>query len=278
MTTTQSSISSTSPTPTVPSGSGRVANIVLDSFTEAGRHVRIIPRNIEVLIFATIQPVMFVLLFSFVFGGSIQVPGYPDYDQYLMPGIFAQTVVFGSVFTSVGLAEDLSKGLIDRLRSLPIVQSSVLIGRTLSDLVRNIITFIAMLAVAFVLGFRFEGSLTSAAAATALLLLFSYGLSWVQALIGLSVGSVEAANSAGFLWMFPMTFVSSAFIDTRNLQYAWLRTVADVNPFTQVTNAARALYNGTDPGDAVMWSLVWSIGLVVVFAAIATRKFKTSSE
>ena len=278
MSRTNSSIRSAPTTPTVTRGPGHVAGIALDSFTEAGRHVRIIPRNIEVLIFATIQPVMFVLLFSFVFGGSIQVPGYPDYDQYLMPGIFAQTVVFGSVFTSVGLAEDLSKGLIDRLRSLPIAQSSVLIGRTLSDLVRNLITFVTMLAVAFLLGFRFEGSLMSAAAATALLLLFSYGLSWVQALIGLSVSSVEAANSAGFLWMFPMTFVSSAFIDTRNLQYAWLRTVADVNPFTQLTNAARALYNGNDPGDAVMWSLLWSIGLIVVFAALANRKFKVSSD
>ncbi|MFW2381871.1 MAG: ABC transporter permease, partial [Acidimicrobiales bacterium] len=260
-------------------GSTGLAGVVIDSLTEAGRHLRIIPRNIELLIFATIQPVMFVLLFSFVFGGSIATPeGFTDYDQYLMPGIFAQTVVFGSAFTSIGLAEDLSKGFIDRLRSLPIAQSSVLIGRTLSDVVRNAITFISMLLVAFLLGFRFEGSLLAALGATALLLFFSYGLSWVQALIGLSVSSVEAANSAGFIWMFPMTFVSSAFIDTSNLQYEWLRQVADANPFTQVTNAARALYNGNDPGNSVMVSIAWAVGMIVVFAALSTRKFNKISD
>ncbi|NNE95354.1 MAG: ABC transporter permease [Acidimicrobiales bacterium] len=260
-------------------GSTGLIGIITDSLTESGRHLRIIPRNIELLIFATIQPVMFVLLFSFVFGGSIQTPpGFTDYDQYLMPGIFAQTVVFGSAFTSIGIAEDMSKGFIDRLRSLPIAQSSVLIGRTLSDVVRNAITFVTMLLVAFLLGFRFEGSLLGALGATALLLFFSYGLSWVQALIGLSVSSVEAANSAGFIWMFPITFVSSAFIDTSNLQYAWLRTVADWNPFTQVTNAARALYNGNDPGDAVMTSILWAVGMIVLFAFLATRKFNQISD
>ncbi|NNF53195.1 MAG: ABC transporter permease [Acidimicrobiales bacterium] len=264
---------------TPPTGSAGLAGIVVDTLTEAGRHLRIIPRNIELLIFATIQPVMFVLLFSFVFGGSIATPsGFRDYDQYLMPGIFAQTVVFGSAFTSIGIAEDLSKGFIDRLRSLPIAQSSVLIGRTISDLVRNMITFVTMLLVAFLLGFRFEGSLLAALGATALLLFFSYGLSWVQALIGLSVSSVEAANSAGFIWMFPMTFVSSAFIDPENLQYAWLRTVADWNPFTKVTNAARALYNGTDTGNNIEWSIAWAVGMIVVFAVLATRKFNQISD
>ncbi len=263
---------------TPPTGSAGLAGVVLDSLTEAGRHLRIIPRNIEVLIFATIQPVMFVLLFSFVFGGEIEIPGFDNYDQYLMPGIFAQTVVFGSAFTSIGIAEDLSKGFIDRLRSLPIAQSSVLIGRTISDLVRNIITFITMLAVAFLLGFRFEGSLMAALGATALLLFFSYGLSWVQALIGLSVSSVEAANSAGFIWMFPMTFVSSAFIDPATLKYDWLVTVANANPFTKVTNAARALYNGNDAGNNIQWSIAWAIGMIVVFAILATRKFNKISD
>ena len=254
-----------------------LGNLFRDSATEAGRHLRILPRTVELLIFATIQPVMFVLLFSYIFGGSIEIPGFDDYDQYLMPGIFAQTVVFGSVFTSIGIAEDLSKGLIDRLRSLPIAQASVLIGRTLSDLLRNVVTFLIMLAVAFLLGFRFDGSLAAALGATALLLLFSYGLSWVQALIGLSVGSVEAANSAGFIWMFPMTFVSSAFIATNTLP-SWLQTVADANPFTHVTNAARALYNGNDPGNSVVWALAWSVGIIVVFSIISVRKFGQSTK
>lgn len=263
----------TSPTP---SPTARAGNIWTDSVTEAGRHIRILPRNVEILVFATIQPIMFILLFSVVFGGEIQIPGFDEYDQYLMPGIFAQTLVFGTSFTSVGIAEDLSKGLIDRLRSLPISQAAVLIGRTISDFVRNIITFVVMIVVAFLLGFRIEGSLGAAAAATALLLFFSYGLSWVQALVGLSVSSVEAANAAGFTWMFPLTFVSSAFIATDTLP-RWLTVAADVNPFTQVTNASRALYNGNDPGSSVGWSLAWSVGMIVVFSLLSIRKYRLSS-
>jgi ABC-2 type transport system permease protein len=247
-----------------------------DSWTEAGRHLRIVPRNVELLLFATIQPIMFVVLFVYVFGGSIEVAGYDNYDQFLLPGIFSQSLVFNSAFTGVGLAEDLQKGLVDRLRSLPMARSAVLIGRTVSDLVRNVFTFFVMLGVAFIIGFRFEGSLAGAVAATALLLLFSYSLSWVQALIGLSVKSVEAANSAGFIWMFPMTFVSSAFVDPSTMP-DWLEPVADANPFTIVTNAARALYNGVDTGNDVWWTLLWSFGLIAVFAALSTRKFDRST-
>jgi ABC-2 type transport system permease protein len=177
--------------------SSPASTVLQDSWTEAGRHLRIVPRNIELLIFATIQPIMFIVLFAYVFGGSISVPGFANYDQYLMPGIFSQSLVFGSAFTGVGLAEDLSKGLVDRLRSLPMSRAAVLIGRTVSDLLRNVFTFVVMLVIAFAIGFRFEGGLADAMLATLLLLLFSYALSWVQAAIGLSVGSVEAANSAG---------------------------------------------------------------------------------
>lgn len=247
-----------------------------DSWVEAERHLRIIPRNVELLLFAAVQPVMFVVLFVYVFGGSIEVPGYENYDQYLLPGIFSQSLVFGSAFTGIGLAEDLSKGLIDRLRSLPMARSAVLVGRTVSDLVRNLFTFFVMLGVAFLIGFRFEGSLLEAVQATVLLLLFSYALSWVQALIGLSVGSVEAANSAGFIWMFPMTFVSSAFIDPATLP-AGLQLIAEVNPFTIVTNAARALYNGKPVGNNAIYSLMWSIGIIVVFAGLSIRKFNRST-
>jgi ABC-2 type transport system permease protein len=247
-----------------------------DSWTEATRHLRIIPRNVELLIFATVQPIMFVLLFVYVFGGSIEVPGFANYEQYLLPGIFAQTVLFGSAFTGVGLAEDLTRGLIDRLRSLPMAHSAVLIGRTLSDLVRNILTFVIMFVVALIIGFRVEGSLTQAIGATLLLLAFSYAFSWIQALIGLSVRSVEAANSAGFIWMFPLTFVSSAFVDTRNMP-SWLRGVADANPFTKVTNATRALYNGMDAGADLWWSLGWAAAITVVFSTLAIRKFGSSA-
>jgi ABC-2 type transport system permease protein len=247
-----------------------------DSWTEASRHLRIVPRNIELLLFSTIQPIMFVVLFVYVFGGSIDVEGYDDYIQFLLPGIFSQSLVFNSAFTGVGLAEDLQKGLIDRLRSLPMARSAVLIGRTVSDLVRNVFTFFVMLGVSFLIGFRFEGSLAAAVGATLLLLLFSYSLSWVQALIGLSVKSVEAANSAGFIGMFPVTFVSSAFVDPATMP-DWLEPIADANPFTIVTNAARALYNGLDPGNDVWLSVVWSVGVIVVFATLATRKFDRST-
>ena len=250
--------------------------LLRDSWTEATRHLRALPRSPELLVFATIQPVMFVLLFAYVFGGSIEVPGYDDYNQFLMPGIFAQMVLFNSAFTGVGVAEDLSKGIIDRLRSLPMYPSAVLIGRTLSDVGRNIITFAVMLAVAFAIGFRFEGTLVEAALATLLLFAFSYAFSWVQALMGLSVGSVEAANSAGFIWMFPLTFVSSAFVDPASMP-GWLQPVANANPFTIVTNATRALYNGRDAGNDPWIALAWAVGITVVFALLSARKFASAA-
>jgi ABC-2 type transport system permease protein len=255
----------------------RVTLALKDSLVEAERHLRIVPRNIELLIFATIQPIMFLVLFAYVFGGSIQVPGFTNYDQFLVPGIFSQSLVFGSALTGIGIAEDLSKGLVDRLRSLPMARAAVLVGRTVSDLVRNVLTFVVMVAVAFwPVGFRFDGGLAAALWATLLLLLFSYALSWVQALMGLSIGSVEAANSAGLIWMFPLTFVSSAFVDPDTMP-DWLRPVAEANPFTIVTDAARALYNGHPVGNDALWSILWSIGIIVVFATLSIRKFNNST-
>jgi ABC-2 type transport system permease protein len=251
--------------------------LLRDTWNEAVRHLRIVPRAIDLLIFATLQPVMFVLLFVYVFGGSIRAPGeYANYKQFLLPGIFAQTTLFGTTATGIGLAEDMTKGFVDRLRSLPIVQSSVLIGRTVSDLVRNVITFTIMLAVAFAVGFRFKGSLAEAAAATGLLLAFSYAFSWIQAFFGLKVKSVEAANSAGFVWMFPLTFISSAFVPTQNMT-PWLRRIADNNPFTVATNAGRALYNGNPAGDNVWKALLWAVGITVVFATLSIRTFARST-
>jgi len=247
-----------------------------DSWTEALRHLRAIPRNPELMVFVVVQPVMFVLLFVYVFGGEIEIPGYDSYRQYLMPGIFAQTVLFGSSFTGVGLADDLQKGIVERLRSLPMHQSAVLVGRTLSDLVRNVLTFVIMLAVAFAVGFRFEGSVVGAVGATFLLFAFAYAFSWIQALIGLSVGSVEAANSAGFIWMFPLTFVSSAFVSTDTMPGP-LQAFADANPFTILTNAVRALYNGADPGNDVWIAVAWAVGITAVFSFLSARKFASST-
>ena len=251
--------------------------LLRDTWTEANRHLIATIRNPDLLVFAAIQPIMFVVLFVYVFGGAISVPGYSSYEQFVVPGIFAQTVVFGSAFTSIGIAEDMQKGFIDRLRSLPIYPSAVLIGRTFSDLLRNIFTFVIMLVVGLLVGFRLEGGLADGLIATMLLLAFAYAFSWIQALIGLSVKSVEAANSAGFIWMFPMTFISSAFVSTETMP-SWLQTVADVNPFTIVTNATRALYSGKDPGNSVWLSLAWAVGITVVFAALSFRKFSSTSK
>lgn len=258
-----------------PLKSGVVATL-RDSWVEATRHLRVMPRNPELIVFATLQPVMFVLLFVYVFGGAIEVPGYSEYDQFLLPGIFAQSVVFNSAFTSVGIAEDMQKGYIDRLRSLPMSRAAVLIGRTVSDLVRNVFTFVVMLGVSFAIGFRFEGTLLAALGATLLLLLFSYSMAWIQALIGLNVGSVEAANSAGFVWMFPLTFVSSAFVDPSQMP-GWLQPIAINNPFTIATNASRAMYNGIDPGADLWLSIAWSIAIIAVFATWSTRQFARST-
>ncbi|MGB3411714.1 MAG: ABC transporter permease [Microthrixaceae bacterium] len=247
-----------------------------DTWAEASRHLIATWRNPDLLVFASLQPIMFVVLFVYVFGGAIDIPGYSSYQQFVVPGIFAQTVVFGSAYTGIGIAEDMSKGFIDRLRSLPMFQPAVLIGRTLSDLLRNVFTFVIMLVVGFIVGFRLEGGLLRALLATLLLLAFAWAFSWVQAFIGLSVKSVEAANSAGFIWMFPMTFVSSAFVSTDSMPN-WLAKVAEVNPFTIVTNATRALYNGQPAGNDVYWSILWAAGLTIVFSLLSFRKFQSAS-
>lgn len=271
--TDRSVTSSVEAKPDVPGG---VIWALRDSWNEATRHLRAVPRSPELLLFATLQPIMFVLLFNYVFGGAVQAPGFSSYTQFLIPGVFAQTVVFGSAFTGVGLAEDLQKGFVDRLRSLPINQAAVLVGRTMSDLCRNIFTFGVMLAVSFLIGFRFEGGLLRGMVATLLLLGFSYSFSWIQALIGMSVSSVEAANSAGFIWMFPLTFVSSAFVPTETMP-GWLKAIAEANPFTVVTNAARALYSGSPVGNGVWMSAMWAIGIAVVFSTLSIRKFARSN-
>lgn len=245
-----------------------------DVWTEAGRHLRVIPRSPDLIIFASIQPVMFVLLFVYVFGGSISIPGYASYEQYLLPGVFAQTAVFGSGFTGAGLAFEMQSGLVERLRTLPMNRAAVLIGRTVSDLVRNAFTFTMMLVVGFIVGFRIEGSIIEGVAATALLLGFSYAFSWIQALIGLSASSLETVQAAGFIWMFPMTFVSSAFVDPDTFP-APLRVFAEYNPFTVATNAIRALYNGNPPGNDLWIALLWAAAIIAVFGYLSVRRFAT---
>jgi ABC-2 type transport system permease protein/oleandomycin transport system permease protein len=243
-----------------------------DSWTEALRHLRAMPRSPEILVFSAVQPIMFVLLFVFVFGESVAVPG-GDYTQYVMAGIFSQTVVFGTAWTSVGIAEDMSKGIIERLRSLPMFQPAVLIGRSISDVVRNLFTFVVMIVVAFAVGWTIEGPIYEALLGFAILFAFGYSLSWVQAFIGVSVSSVEVANSAGFIWMFPMTFISSAFVDPSNMP-GWLEAIANANPFSIVTDVVRDTYDGVDPGSDLWVALAWIVGITAVFSLLAVRKFQ----
>ncbi|MET0420092.1 MAG: ABC transporter permease [Acidimicrobiia bacterium] len=250
--------------------------LLRDTATEAKRHLKALPRNPELLVFAALQPIMFVILFVYVFGGAIDVPGYTNYKQFVIPGIFAQTVLFGSIYTGLGIAEDLSRGFIDRLRSLPMYSSAMLLGRSLSDLVRNALSFAIMLIVSFIVGFRFEGSLWGAAAATLLLFLFSYAFSWVQAYTGLVAGSAEAVNSIAFLWMFVAVFISSAFVDPQSMP-SWLQPIAEHNPVSIVIDAARALYNGKPAGNDPWIALLWAVGITVAFATLSMRKYRSTT-
>jgi ABC-2 type transport system permease protein/oleandomycin transport system permease protein len=234
-----------------------------------------LPRIPEVLIFALIQPVMFVLLFRYVFGGAIATPG-ESYVNYLMPGIFAQTVAFGAVASGIGLAEDLRRGIIDRFRSLPMARSAVLVGRTVSDLVRNAAVVGVMYIVGVLVGFRPEGSVGAQLVAFMLLLLTSFAFSWIGVVIALSMKTVEAVQSAGFIWLFPLTFASSAFVPTDSMP-TWLQVFADHQPFTIVVNAVRALFLDQPVGNYIWLTLAWMIGIIAVMIPLATRQYRRRS-
>lgn len=234
-----------------------------------------LPRIPEVLIFALIQPVMFVLLFRYVFGGAIATPG-ESYVNYLMPGIFAQTVAFGAVASGIGLAEDLRRGIIDRFRSLPMARSAVIVGRTVSDLVRNFAVVMVMYVVGILVGFRPEGSVGAQVLAFLLLLLTSFAFSWIGVVIALSMKTVEAVQSAGFIWLFPLTFASSAFVPTDTMP-GWLQAFADNQPFTIVVNAVRALFLDLPVGNYVWLTLAWMVGIIAVMVPVATRQYRRRS-
>lgn len=240
---------------------------ISDALVLAKRNLVQIPRIPEELIFSTIQPIMFVLLFRYVFGGAIVVQG-TSYVNYLMAGIFAQTVIFGSTSTGIGLANDLQRGLVDRFRSLPMAKSAVLTGRTLSDLVRNTFVIIVMWTVGLLVGFRPQGNVLSWFAAAGLLLLTSFAFSWISATIGLLVSTVEAAQSAGFIWLFPLTFASSAFVPTKSMP-DWLRTFAEHQPVSLIVNAVRGLLLNQADSSTILQALAWCIGILIIFFPLA---------
>jgi ABC-2 type transport system permease protein len=245
---------------------------VADALVVARRNLLRIPRSPELLVILTIQPVMFTLLFVYVFGGAIQTPGF-DYVDFLLPGILVQTIAFNGSLTGVGLAEDLQKGLVDRFRSLPMARSGLLAGRTLADVATNAFTVLVMVLVGYAAGFRFASSVPEVVAGVLLLLLFGYAISWISAIIGLSLGNVEAAQSAGFIWLFPLTFVSSAFVPTDSMPGP-LAAFAEVNPITLTVNALRGLFLDAPAGNAPWLSLLWCVGLVAVFAPLAVARYR----
>jgi ABC-2 type transport system permease protein/oleandomycin transport system permease protein len=243
-----------------------------DTVVLARRGLLRIPRQPDLLVGFTIQPVMFVLLFVYVFGGAIETPGV-DYVDFLMPGIIVQSMVFGGFVTALGLAEDLKKGLIDRFRSLPMWGPSVLTGRILADVGTNVIQLAIMFAVGIAVGFRFSTSVPEVIAGIALLLLIGYAFSWVFALIGLTASSPEAANAYGFTILFPITFVSSAFVPVESMP-SWLQPIAENNPFTTMVDAARALFIGTPAGNDIWGAVAWSLAIIAVFAPLSAWRYR----
>jgi ABC-2 type transport system permease protein len=263
-----------------------ISRSLRDGQVVAVRNLIKIRRNPELLLFSTLQPIMFVVLFAYVFGAAIQESDGVNYKEFLMAGIFTQTVAFGSAFTCVGLADDLQKGIIDRFRALPMSRSAVLVGRTTSDLANNSFVVLIMSLTGLLVGWRIRTSVPEAVLGFAILLFFAYSLSWVSALIGLSVSSVEVANSAGFLWLFPVTFISNAFVPTENMP-AVLKAIADWNPVTSVSTACRKLFGNTNEDVAPLTSfpdryaellaIGWSALLVAIFAPLAVRKYRAAA-
>jgi ABC transporter DrrB family efflux protein len=253
----------------------------LDSHVIAKRNVIKIKRVPEVLMFVLVSPIMFVLLFAYVFGDSIAIPG-GSYREFLIGGIFAQTVIFGATFTGAGLADDMQKGIINRFRSLPMNRAAVLVGRTASDVIYNVLSLIIMALTGLLVGWRIHEGFLSATLGFALLLAFAYAFSWVMAYVGLLVPSVEVINNASFVVIFPLTFVANTFVPAENLPGV-LRTFAEWNPVSAVTQAARELF-GNIPANApaptvwplenaVLYTIMWIIVIIAVFAPLAVHRY-----
>ena len=226
----------------------------------------------NLLVFSTIQPVMFVLLFTYVFGGAVRIPS-GSYKDFLLPGILVQTVIFGSTQTGGGLADDLSRGMIDRFRSLPMARSAVLAGRTLSDTVRNLFVVLLMIGVGLLIGFRFHAGFIAAVGAIVLAVLFGLAFSWISAFIGMAVRDVESAQTAGFIWIFPLVFASAVFVPVATMP-GWLQSFARVNPVTNTAEAVRALCQGGPTASHVLHALAWVVGILVVFVPLSVRRYR----
>ena len=270
-----------------PTPRGGLLQSTHDSLVVAKRNLLRMLRIPEVIIFGLIQPIMFVVLFSYVFGGSVNIGGTSDpkaYREFLMAGIFAQTVTFATAGAGAGIADDMHKGLIDRFRSLPMSRGAVLTGRTLADMVQSALTLVVLAVVGLLVGWRAHNGIPKMLGAFALLLLLGYAFSWIGALIGLSVRSPEAATSGGLVWLFPVTFVSNAFVNTGEMT-PWLAHVAEWNPFSATVQACRKLFGNEGAVQSGAWpmehpvyaSLLWSVLIIVVFRTLAVRKYRSAT-
>ncbi len=248
-----------------------------DSWAMTRRNLRTAARQPQLLVFATVQPVIFILLFRYVFGGAIAAPGAVDYVNYLLTGIFVQTITFGAIQTGIGLSEDVSRGLIDRLKSMPIARPAVLAGRTGADLARNALVVVVMIGVGYLVGFRFTNGLAGALLAVLVLLVWGFVFSWVGAFLGLALKTPETVQAASFPLIFPLVFASSIFVPVESMP-GWLQAFVKVNPITLVTDTVRALALG-EPFELMpdlAWAALSMVLILAVFAPLAIARYRRS--
>jgi ABC transporter DrrB family efflux protein len=250
-----------------------MTRLVPDTMVLAERNLVRLPRNPELLLGFTVQPIMFLLLFVFVLGGAIDT-GYDEYVDFLMPGILVQNMAFGGFVTALGLCEDMGKGLIDRFRSLPTSRASVLAGRCVADLVTSAVSIIVLVVTGLIIGLSLDASPLEFLAGYGLLLLFVFASSWIFAVIGLSVSTPEAANGIGFTLIFPITFISSAFVPVETMPDG-LQQIADANPVSTIVDAMRALWLDAPAGNNVWLAVVWCVALIVIFAPLAVARYRS---
>jgi ABC transporter DrrB family efflux protein len=252
-----------------------VRRFAIDTVVICRRSLKTLVRTPLIVVFASIQPVMFVLLFRYVFGGSIVVPGYRGYVDYLIPGIIAQTTLFGGSSLAIVIANDMTAGITDRFRSLPMSRAAILAGATIAAIARNLFTITLITLVGMLVGFRFHTGPLQVLLALAIALLFGHAFAWLFALIGILVRNPEGAQLASFLPIFPLVFAASTFTSPRTMPSA-LRWFAEHQPITQIVDAIRALTQGVQPAtDPTLKAIAWSLAILVVSAVLATRRLRS---
>jgi ABC transporter DrrB family efflux protein len=264
-----------------------IAEAVSDGRVVAWRNLKRVPRIPELAIFAVLQSIMFVLLFAFVFGGAVRVPGYADpnaYREYLLPGVFAQTIAFASATTAIGMTDDMAKGIIDRFRSLPMARSAVLTGRSFADVIYNAGILVVLMISGWFVGWTVRTDVLQFLAGVGLLLLFAFSMSWIGIWLGLSVPSVEVGQQVSFIVIFPITFISNAFVPIQTMP-TWLQPFAEWNPVSTLTASVRQLWGNPNPfatdnlpsQQPILITLLWVVVILAVFIPMGVRKYRTVS-